>query len=516
MKIESKKLNKKLKKSGAKKAASLSKKNFVGKIVFKNKLTQAFAEESNVTLTQNGARTYKSSLSATVDFFAMGAALRSRSEDDIVSLFQKAFNEDPLVAAKVLFYIRNARGGQGERRTFRTVLRWLGNNQEGIVRKNLANIVKFGRFDDLFYLIGTKSEEVMFSFLQAQLEEDIKNYDKGNSISLLAKWMKSINTSCQESRNIGYKTASFLGLTPRNYRKLLSALRERINVTERLMCANKWKEINYAAVPSKAHLNYKKAFGKHDPEGYLNYLHDVKTGEKKINATTLYPYEIYESFLKSGSNDTLDALWNALPNYLEGNKRNILTVCDVSGSMSGRPMAVSISLGVYTAQRNEGAFKDYFITFSTDPLLQKISGSTVKELFNSVNTNNAGCSTDLVKVFSNLLDFSIKNKVPKADMPEQVVVVTDVEFNNPQNGKTNFETIKDLYKKSGYTFPNLVFWNVNSTQNNVPAKANQKGVILVSGCSPSIFKSLLSGKTVTPEDQMLETISAKVYDSVVI
>ncbi len=468
-------------------------------------------------VTQNGAPTYSTSLSATVDLFATGKALRTRAASEKIALFNKAWTEDRLLSLKCLFNIRDIRGGGGERQTFREILADFAQKNGAIVVKNLDNIVKYGRFDDLFVLFNTPIHSQVVDYLFNQLQKDLEAYDKGEPVSLLAKWLPSINGSSKEGRDQAYMLANTWGLTPKQYRKILSALRAHIDVIEVKMCANEWDKINYSAVPSKAALNYKDAFQKHDGTRYNQFLQSVESGETTINAGTLFPYELIG---RANGDKTIEAQWKALPNYLEGNDRNLLCVCDVSGSMthgaaSVRPIDISISLGIYTAERNTGAFKDYFITYTSEPTLQKVTGDTLYEKIQSIN-GPMGLSTDLQKVFTNLLSFAVKNKVPAKEMPEQIIVISDMEFNSAQNGRTNLDSIREQYKKAKYPMPQLVFWNVNSTQNNLPARADDKGVVLVSGASPSIFTSLLSGKNVTPIDQMLATLNQERYNTVVV
>lgn len=341
------------------------------------------------------------------------------------------------------------------------------------------------------------------------------NTQSQNKVSLLSKWISSENTSSSETRAQGRKIREYLGWTPKQYRKTLTALRSHLNVLEQKMSAGDWNSINFETVPSKASLIYRKAFKKRDGARYQSYLDSVKKGEKKINAAALFPYEIVSKVTGYSSDDTVDVLWDALPNYLEGNERNILCVCDCSGSMCGTPMNVSISLGIYTAERNKGPFAGYFITYSDNPILQKVIGDTLTQKVRNLQSQNA-YSTNLQAVFDMLLSHAVKNKVKQSDMPEQVLVITDCEFNSTQNGNTNLDALKVKYKAAKYEMPQLVFWNVNSTQNNVPATANEKNVLLVSGSSPSVFKTLLSGKQHTPVDQMIETLNQKIYDSVVV
>lgn len=484
-----------------------------------NPLLTALIQEDNIGETENSAKTFKSTLNGLLDLFAMGGAIRSRSKDEIIQLFIKAFTEDQLLAMKLLFHLRNIRGGAGERKTFRIILQWLGQNYSDVAGKNIPNIAQFGRFDDLYCLLGTNSEKALIQFIQTQLDSDCQNYEQNKPISLLAKWLKSENTSSLESKRIATYIRKQLGWTSKQYRKTLSTLRQYTNVVEQKMSANDWGKINYEKVPSKANLTYRNAFKKHDAERYQEFIEAVKKGQKKINASALFPYEIIEKVVSGADEATMDVLWDALPNYMEDTSRNILTVADMSGSMTtqgGRPMNMALALAIYTAEHNKGPFANFFITFSEQPTLQQVIGNTIREKILSIKAH-AHVNTNLQKVFQMLLASAIGNKIKQEDMPEQVLVVTDMEFDAPfDTTKTNLEGVEEMYFNAGYKMPQLVFWNVASRQNNVPVAANKQGVLLVSGASPSVFKTLLSGKQHTPIDQMLETLNQEMYNCVTI
>jgi hypothetical protein len=488
----------------------------------KNSLLSSLIENNNVAFTDNGAKTLKSSLNSLVDLFSMGGALRNRNEKEVIQLFIKAFSEDGLLALKLLFYIRDVRGGLGERKTFKTILAWLGDNYPEVVEKNIYLIAEYGRFDDYLVLLNTKSKDIFINFINFQLEQDVVNYENDKPVSLLAKWLKSENTSSLESRKIATQIRKSLGWTPKQYRKTLSVLREYLKVVEVKMSKNAWQDIDFSQVPSKASLQYRKAFAKHVPEKYSEFISDVKSGKSKINASALFPYEIYEKASNHAeSSETLDVLWDSLPDYFDGNNRNILPVVDVSLSMMsgvpyGRPMSMAVSLGIYIAERNKGIFKDYFITYSETPTLQKVTGNNIREKIACLESQRH-VNTNIQAVFDLVLEQAIKNNVSQEEMPEQLVIISDMEWDAPQNkGKTNHETIKAKYNHFGYDLPNLVYWNVNSKKNNVPTTHDEKGVILVSGASPSVFKSLLSGKECSPLTQMLEILNNSRYNLVTI
>jgi hypothetical protein len=471
-----------------------------------NKLVQTLG---NTTLTENGAVTNKSTTSPLLDFFGLGAALRTRTEVDIVALFEKAFNESELLALKTLFYIRDVRGGQGERRTFRIILKWLANNHPNIVKKNFLNVPEYGRFDDLLVLLDTPLKDHLLDYIDEKLSEDVT----AERPSLLAKWLPSINTSSKETVAQARVIAKRLGLNEKTYRKTLAKLRKKLDVVERKMCANKWTSIKYQNVPSRASTIYRKAFARHDQDGYTEFLQKVEKGEAKINAATLYPYDIVGRISNGEDDKTLDLQWKALPDYLAENPHKGIVVADTSGSMMGLPINVSVSLAIYFAERNVGPFKDVFLTFSSSPTFHTLNGRTISEKVKNLDSGGWGQSTNLQATFELILNTAIRHKVPKKDMPEVVYIVSDMEFNYCTQG-TNLDGIKEKYKAAKYKMPKLVFWNVNARNNQAPVTVDDKGTCLVSGASPSILKTVLSGKTMTPYGVMLETINAERYNAV--
>jgi hypothetical protein len=468
----------------------------------------------NMTYTENGSLTNASSGSALVDFFGLGGALRTRSEADIQNLFEKAYAEDKLLATKMAFYFRDVRGGQGERKTFRAISDWLAAYDANVLLNNLENIPFYGRWDDLIRLAASDDEMISaatVALIEKQLNEDLAS----DHPSLLAKWMPSENASSRATKKAATELAKKLGLSPRQYRKNLTALRNKISIVESYMCQKEWNGINFENVPSRAAMLYRKAFQKNAPTRYAEYLSAVEAGEKTIKASALYPYELVGKFMGYNTSDdrTLEAQWKALPDYLPEDDNGI-AVCDVSGSMMGLPMQVSVSLGIYLAERSKGAFKDYFITFSARPKLQKLEGNTLKSKVQNLCNAQWDMNTNVNAVFDLILDRAKAHNVPQSDMPSVIYIISDMQFDSACSGRTNFEVIRDRYKASGYEMPTLVFWNVNARHNQSPVSVNDEGVVLVSGCSPSIFESVLSGKSVTPYDQMIATLSKPRYDNV--
>jgi hypothetical protein len=477
----------------------------------------ALESELNDTVTANGAKAYTSTLNKCLDLFGKIAACR-KDLTQAQKLFAHAYKEDPETATRILFWARDIRGGQGERDVFRHLFKYLVEETPDIGKQLVELVPVYGRWDDLMVLENTSAWTTVLEAIKAQLNADMVLASSDGNISLLAKWLPSINASSKDSKRLGRKIADALGMSERQYRKTLTKLRNHISIVETAMCSKEWSAIDYSKIPSRAAFMYRKAFAKQDSTRYQEYLNAVQNGEAKINAGTLYPYDIVDQYLYKGArNDkTIDLQWEALPNYMEGQEFNGLVVADVSGSMYGMPMAVSISLAMYIAERNTSpVWKDKFITFSAQPELQSIVGSTIGKRIENLSRAAWQMNTDLVAVFKTVLKAAEKNNVPAEEMPQKLIIVSDMQFDQccSSNKRTNFEQIQKLYRKAGYEMPQLVFWNVNSSS-NVPIKAHDTGTALVSGCSPSILKSILTGSVLTPVDTMNDTVYADRYNEV--
>ena len=352
-------------------------------------------EESRWTKTENGADAKNTTDSALLDMFATIGSMRSRSEDEIIQKFELAFQEDPLGAMRCLFYCRDIRGGQGERRVFRVLLPYIAEKHTDVLDKNIGFIPEYGRYDDFYSLIGTKSEEKAWDIISTQLLEDKVSMQNGNPCSLLAKWLKKADASSPNTRKLGIYTAKKLGMSVYDYKRLCVKLRRYIDVVEQRMSANEWDTINYPAVPSRAMMNYRKAFARHDEERFNEYLNKVQSGEQKINSATLYPYDIVEKILYGHEdNKVLEAQWDNLPDYVDGDV-NAVVMADVSGSMYGRPLATSIGLAMYFAERNKGAYHNLFMTFSQNPKFVAVKGETITQKIKFISRADWGMNTDL-------------------------------------------------------------------------------------------------------------------------
>lgn len=468
--------------------------------------------ETSVTLTENGGRALSTTGDKLLNLFAVLGALRSRPTD-VIDKFDAAFRENADLATKMAFYGRDVRGGLGERAVGRLMLRELAIMNPAVVVANLKNVVEFGRWDDLFVLFDTPCANAMVEFVKMQLVSDKRHMDKHENVSLVAKWMPSINTSSEHTKALAHRFVKALNTTPRKYRKNLSALRKYIDVTEVKMSANKWTDIDYKAVPSNAMSNYGSAFARHDHEGFSRYMDAVKSGDVKINASTLYPYNVIETMY--GNRDVAEAQWKALPNYVEGDN-NFLIMADVSGSMMGRPMATSVGLAIYFAERNHGAFANKFMTFTDIPRIVDVTGNDLFDKYCSV-TDHVGYNTNLEAAFDAILSTAVHTKCPQADLPKALVIISDLEIDYWNGGSLTFtEEMRKRFADAGYEMPKLVYWNVDSRKDTFLASKNDPNTILVSGQSASTFKNLIKGIDLSAYEIMVQTLDDPRYDCVVV
>lgn len=479
--------------------------------------------EANKTFTENGAVTNASSLSDCLDLFSTAGALRHAPEEEIISRFVKAYTENKDIAMKLLFYARDIRGGLGERRFFRIILKWLAENEKESARRNLFSVAEYGRYDDLLSLFGTPLEKDMMYVLKLQYDADMKALEGDGEISLLGKWLPSVNASNEETIKMAKKIVRFFGIDDRTYRKSLVKLRERIRIIENNLRERDYT-FDYAKQPSKAMFKYRKAFIRNDSERYDEFLNKASTGEVKLNTGVLTPYEIITPFFKRNVSDrerkAINTTWVSQEDY--GTRENALAVIDGSGSMycdsDPIPATVAMSLGIYFAERNVGAFKNHFITFSEKPQLVEIKGDDILDKVRYCYNYNEVANTNIQKVFELVLNAAVKNNVSQEDMPNRLYIISDMEFDCCTNGAsmTNFEYAKKLFEDAGYKLPEVVFWNVNSRNRQLPVTKNEQGVILVSGCTPKLFSMIAGGDVsgMTPYQFMLEVLMGERYEKI--
>lgn len=490
-----------------------------------NNFLSGLINEGNEKLTENMAPAYKSTLNSLLDFFALMGAVRNRKPDEIYDLFEKAYAEDSLLALKSLFYLRNIRGGLGERDVTRQILKTAAEEHTADILVNFDNIAKFGRLDDFYAFVGTRLESYAFDFLHKLYLDDLEYLEKGElkNLSLVGKWLKSCNTSSEESRALGRLTARKFGESEASYRKHLSALRKALNVVECKMSSKEWDSIDYEKLPSCAALRYRNAFLKNDESRYNAFLEAVREGKAKINSSTLYPYDLARKYVDDGAyyeiklDDTIEAQWKALPNFVTENK-NFLIMADVSGSMTGLPMATSVSLAIYFAERNTGLYHNKFMTFSEHPEVVLLpEGASLASKVRTTMLSHWGMSTNLEAAFDMVLKAAVKNNCKQEELPDALVVITDMEIDAySYRGDTLSFTaeMNRRFEEAGYKMPVIVWWNVNARQNTFHALNTDSNVRFISGLSASIFKGLCEKMGASPLDLMLGILSDPMYDSV--
>lgn len=447
------------------------------------------------SLTANGAVTHSTSLSAVLDMFFLAGASRSMSEENILTVFTRAFAENKQLACKVLFWARDARGGAGEKRFFQVIMRYLTKQYSDIASELLIHVPEFGYWKDIFSI--EEPNEDNLNWLSIQLEEN-------PNANLLAKWFPRKGKWFSAMHK-------YLKMSPKEFRKKLVKM---TSVVETQMCSKKWNDIDYAKVPSIAMNKYRNAFIRQDNVRYTEFIEAVMEGKAKINASVLFPHQLYQAILKGQDEKAVEAQWQNLPNYMEGSTERILPVCDVSGSMTGLPMDVSVSLGLYIAERNEGIFRNAFMTFSEEPEMVYVQGDTLGERLAQVNSAEWGYTTNLQATFDLILSSALREGISEEEMPTKLLIISDMEFDAADEGKTNLDVIRKKYREAGYKMPEIIFWNVNGRIGNSPAHRHDQNIGLVSGFSPSILKAILKGEVASPESLMLEAILDKRYDCI--
>lgn len=496
--------------------------------------------KGNISITENGAIGYSTTGKKILDLNFQIPSLRTLSDNEVADKFVEAYLEQPVVATLWLFYVRDVREGLGERRLFKVCLPYLAKKVD--IKGLIELIPQYGRYDDTFVLMECGYKKEVISFIKEQIVKDIKNREENKPISLLAKWLKSENTSSKESRDLAHEIRKGLGLDSKHYRQLLSNLRKYIDVTEVKMSAKEFDQIDYSKVPSKASLNYREAFKRNDGERYQEFIDSVNKGEAKINAATLYPHEIVHKYtegyrrLKS-LDPSLEALWKNLPD-LVGNDETTLVVADGSGSMTsvvGKDSSVTAldvanGLALYFAQRAKGPFKNTYITFSETPQLVRVGSGSLYQDLRIAHKHDEVANTNIEATFDLILNTAVQNKMKQEDLPKTILIISDMEFDscstcgssyrnygysyygyrrNPVN-QSLFDELKQRFESYGYKMPRLVFWNVNSRTNTIPVKENDLGVALVSGYSINIIKMVLNGE-LDPYKNLLKTLFTERY-----
>ena len=479
-------------------------------------------KEANMTHTENGAATYRSTQSECLDLFATIGALRRASDEEITNRFLRAYAENADLAMKTLFFARDIRGGIGERRVFRVLLKWLAANEPRSLEKNIPYIAEYGRYDDLLALMGTACEGKALQYMKEQLAADCAALEAGEPVSLLAKWLPSVNASNQDAVRQAKRIAHAMGMNDAQYRKTLSALRAKISIIENNLRTKDYT-FDYSKQPSRAMFKYRKAFMRNDGERYEAFMNRVAEGAAQLHTGALTPYEMIKPFftqdaISAQERRAIDVTWKAQEDFTGG--ENALVVIDGSGSMYGgadpMPATVALSLGIYYAECNTGAFQNHFITFSENPRLVEIKGRDIYEKVRYCHRFNEVANTNIQRVFELILKTAVKNRVPQKEMPAKLYIISDMEFDCcvADRSLTNFEYAQRLFAENGYKLPEVVFWNVASRNQQQPVKINDAGVALVSGCNPRIFSMLKAG-LLSPYAFMMDVLGSERYAAIV-
>ena len=490
----------------------------------------AMKAENNLrkTLTENGAVAYATSGKEMLDFNFKLAGYRKASEEEIRRDFGRVYYEDPLLAVRFIFWVRDIRGGAGERRTFRVCLKWFAEHKPEVAKALIPLVAEYGRFDDILPLLDTDLRKDVSAYYKKQLKEDNKRRKLNQPISLAAKWCASLSTSSAETRRYAKMLCEDFGWDEKKYRKRLVKLRKYLDIVERKMSAKEWGEINYEKVPSKANLIYNNTFLRNDENRRRKYLESLQKGEAKINAGVLQPHEIVSKYTESGwwdnsvkdYDETLEQLWK---NLSDMSVSNTLVVRDGSGSMcspiSGQTtcLDVATALTVYMCDHNTGDWKGKFVTFSSHPEVVDISAEeTLHDKLDKISNYEDCSNTNIYATMKLILDTAVNNKIPQEEMPKMIVICSDMQFDGRRFNfnKTLFEDIIDEYEAAGYKMPRLCFWNINDRgEKSVPLQQNDLGLILCSGFSVQIMKMFMSNK-LDPYEILLETINSPRYDAV--
>ena len=479
----------------------------------------------NVSITENGAIGYKTTGHPLLDINFAASSLRNKSDREIVDMFEKAYYDTPLEAVMWLFYLRDIRGGMGERRSFRIILKHMADNHPEVIAGVIPYIAEYGRYDDMWVLLETNFRKPALELIKEQIVSDLNGVKENKSISLLGKWLPSRCSKNPKNKEYVNIICEGLGIAPYTYQKITSTLRKHLKIVECDMSAGRWSVIDYNKVPARANLIYNKAFLKHDEERRRGYLEALENHEEgvKINAGTLFPHDIVHKYWDHGKLDqTLEELWKALPGGT--GYTDIMIVCDGSASMrrlidgksSLQAMEACFALTIYFAERAEGVFKNRFITFSSRPKYVDIGNcKTLKDKLSCLRRHNECSSTNIKKVFDMILETAVNNRLTQEQLPKTVLVLSDMEFDDysacsPRLDATLFDYITERYKNAGYKMPKLAFWNLRSRTGTIPVKENENGLVLVSGFSPAVMKMVMSGK-LDPFESMLDALYVERY-----
>lgn len=497
--------------------------------------------ECHSAFTENGSVALSTSDDPRVDFFTK--VTRNTPAMEIQKMLDECWLLSHLDTVKLIFQLRDCRGGKGERKQFVECMKWLASKEPMLSHRLLLSgyIPFYGRWKDMNELMCISVTSVLFAFFN-QLDADLKALEEGrhNEISLAAKYAPSEGSATDRKYKCLNQMTKSLGVSKSEYRKTyLAPLRKHLNCVERHLTDNPedWMSIDFSHVPSQAMSKYKSAFAKHTPIKFANYLESVKKGESKMNVQQLAPHEIIGKYFEhddwkeelASIDYVLEAQWKIYVELLRktmSSKGKSIAMVDVSGSMKGQPLQVAISLGILLSELNEGVFKNKVITFSTVPQLIEVKGDTLLEKIKTVNSMNWDMSTNIDAAFELLLKVAVENGIPKEDMPSVIYILSDMQFDasnlharalGVRSVEVSTEMKKNLidaYASAGYHIPSIVYWNLRGDTKTMPAVSNEKGVCCVSGFSPSILNLVLDGEEVSPMKIMRQSIDNPRYDPI--
>ena len=495
---------------------------------------KAFQSEANKTLTENGDLAYKSTGTSVIDMFGKIGSLRGgyRSDDDInneaIELFINAYEENPELAVKTLFYTRDCRGGMGEKMVFKAVALHLLNddNKKKLILNNLNKIVEYGSWKDIIDLIlqttSEENKEIISKFMYQTMLVDMYNILENKPISLLGKWLPTINSKSSTTKDKAKKILSIIEKfhdPTIGYRNYCTVTRQYLNITEKNIAQKEYEKIDYSKVTSRCMLLYRNIFKHKDNERFEKFMNDVENGKVKINSSVLFPSDIVHKYENGYWNqiekldNVLEEQWKALPNYMD-KPINMIPIADTSGSMCGTPMNVSKGLSIYLAERNPcEAFNNLIIEFGRDAHLYDISKK--KSLMSKLNGFNKDCgNTNLKKAFEKILQIGKDNNLSNDDMPKVLLIISDMQFDQATYGDNDgtIRVCRQLFNEAGYELPNIIFWNVNA-RDSFP-ELDRDGVAFVSGYSPAIMKAVLNAEVMTPLGVVMKAVLIDRYKDV--
>lgn len=462
-------------------------------------------QKKNTIYNTKGGMYYDTTFDDNLDLFSMVS--RFDTDERILQLFDNAFYENKELALANLLYLLDIRNGRGERRIFQIIYKnlCLYHKEEALLI--MPFIGEFGRYDYLLLGLDTKIENESLEFIQRQLEIDLKS----DTPSLLAKWLPSHRSHGVNSLT-AKKIITYMGITEKEYRLLLKKLRSKINLVETNLTTRNYSKIEFDKVPSKAMLKYHKSFEKNMTSSFHTYKKEVLDGIRSIHTTGLFAYEIIQKILnREGDSELYNLMWDNQKNVIPDCKKNLLVVADTSASMMTHgaiPYCTSVGMAIYIAERNQGFFHNYFITFSDEPTLHEVKGRTIQDKVLNMREINVW-NTDIDKVFELILTTSLENNLSQEDLPETVLIISDMEFDRgvySRNG-TNFSGWKEAFEKAGYSLPSILFWNVAGNSRGVPVTKIDQNVAIVSGFSTNVLEKLFTLDEYSPISLMWERLS---------